>query len=79
MKPQQRPSFEENVPKKKTFNFNPVGKEPFDVEEVLTSSDIKLEERMTANVIPGRFYFLNNTCVAHSLIFEYLFFQDKSD
>ncbi|CAA91285.2 Alpha-(1,3)-fucosyltransferase fut-1 [Caenorhabditis elegans] len=54
LKPQQRPSFEENVPKKKTFNFNPVGKEPFDVEEVLTSSDIKLEERMTATVIPGQ-------------------------
>ena len=38
---------------KKVFKFNPFGKEPFDVEEVLTSSDIKLEERMTANVKPG--------------------------
>uniref|UniRef100_A0A1I7T178 Fucosyltransferase n=1 Tax=Caenorhabditis tropicalis TaxID=1561998 RepID=A0A1I7T178_9PELO len=37
----------------KVFNFNPVGKEPFDVEQILTSSDIKLEERMTANVKKG--------------------------
>lgn len=38
---------------KRVFQFNPVGKEPFEVEEVLTHSSIKLEERMTANVKKG--------------------------
>ncbi|CAI2341241.1 unnamed protein product [Caenorhabditis sp. 36 PRJEB53466] len=41
-------------PSKKTFQFNPVGREPFDVEEILTYSPIKLEERMSANVEKGK-------------------------
>ncbi|CAP23499.1 Protein CBR-FUT-1 [Caenorhabditis briggsae] len=44
---------EEKTDKNKVFKFNPVGKEPFDVEEILTSSDIKISERMNANVKPG--------------------------
>uniref|UniRef100_A0A8R1IBM1 Uncharacterized protein n=1 Tax=Caenorhabditis japonica TaxID=281687 RepID=A0A8R1IBM1_CAEJA len=38
---------------KRIFKFNPAGQEPFDVEEILTHSPIKLEERMSANVRPG--------------------------
>lgn len=57
------PDVPEEVPEKKSrpdipptktvFKFNPIGKEPFNVEEIMTSSDIKIEERMTANVKTG--------------------------
>ncbi|CAD6192266.1 unnamed protein product [Caenorhabditis auriculariae] len=45
--------IEPSLIKKEVFNFNPVGKEPFFVEEVMTDSPIKLAERMKCNVKKG--------------------------